>query len=301
VVSVRTLLLLVLSIVNVQGLKANSAVCMMTAPSVVTVTCGQTFSANDFLNWGAPVSAGGLGEATIPGAVLGQSIQVTTTGGLGINVLSKQTLERADNTTYAWDAATSSWVFPAVLGDSIQTFSGQFNAPSEPTYTGSSGPAYGPNNYPYQFGDPLLGAVPPGNIMPSEMQFDFSKSIFGIAFKISSAQATNFVATLSAYNSAMQLIGTYQLNTNGAGGGGTCSSLSNSSGPVPCNDAPVIQFYDPQGHIASVILTVNDMNGFFVDGLSINTTGAPEPATIPLIGGGLIALALAAKTRLRKQ
>jgi hypothetical protein len=293
-VSVRTLLLLVLSIGSVQGLRANTALCINTTLGFTITPCGQTFVANDFLNYGAPVSSGGLGEATNPGASnLGTTVAVSANG-VQVAITSDLSLERADNTVYAWNPSSSSWVIPTL----INTFGGQFNAPSEPTYTGSSGSAYGPNNYPYQYGDPLLGVTSP-NMMPPEMTFSFSQQLYGVALKISSVTNPNFVAILDAYNSLGHLIGSYDLDTNGTGVGGLCSSLNSSTAPVPCNDAPVIQFYDPQGHIASIVLTVNDMSGFFVDGLSLDS-GAPEPETAPLIGGGLIVLALIAKTRLQR-
>jgi hypothetical protein len=266
--------------------------------------CGQTFIANDFLNWGAPTSSGGLGEAIEPDAFnLGQSVQVSSSSGIEIDVSTGATLDRADNTEYAWDASIDKWVTQpfVTFGQTINTFAGQFNAPS---YQSSNAP-YGPNGYPYPYGDPLLGAV--GSTGgTTQMDFSFSQSLSGIAFDVSSATNSDFVATLAAYTSSGALLGIYEVNTNGAGGGGTCLGLDNpatGTNPQPCNDAPVIQFYDPEGRIASVVLTVND-NGLYVDQLSLDTIvsptnpiidptgGAPEPGPECLTGGGLIALAL---------
>ncbi|MGO9262155.1 MAG: hypothetical protein ACLQU1_38515 [Bryobacteraceae bacterium] len=239
------------------------------------------------------MSSGGLGEAINPTASnLGQSVNVTSADGVQIGVTTNLTLERADNTDYAWDG--SAWVSPTTANGfpGINTFGGQFNAPSYDTGTAP----YGPNNYPYQFGDPLLGAVGTGS-SNAEMTFSFNQLLDGVAFQVSSATNADFIATLDAYDSSGDLLGVYQLDTNGTGVGGTCATLTNIP-PVPCNDAPVIQFYDPDGRIASVVLAVNDNTGLFVDGLSLMNdppNGAPEPEPAPLIGGGLIVLALIAK------
>lgn len=304
----RTLSVLVLFGGCVGMLRANTVLCTVSAGSgpLGNTPCGQTFVSTDVLNWGAPVSSGGLGEAINPAASdLGSSVNVTSAGGVQIGVTTNLTLERADDTEYAWDG--SAWVSPTAANGfpNINTFTGQFNAPSFDTTTAP----YGPNNYPYQFGDNLLGAVagqvagpgpgpligPGGPFGPSqaELTFSFNQLLYGVAFELSSATNQNFIATLNAYDSSGDLLGQYQVDTNGTGAGGNCASLGNIP-PVPCNDAPVIQFYDADGHIASVVLVVNDSSGLFVDGLSLNVS-APEPETAPLIGGGLIVLALLAK------
>ncbi len=278
-----------------------------TSSSLISTGCGQTFVANEFMNWGLPTSSGGLGQALDPPPNLGQSAIATASNGSGqltseqIAIDSKNmTLERFDNTTYAWDAALNEWVSPTFLefgsspSESVNTFAGQFDAPDLET---SSAP-YGPGNLQNPFGDNLLGAVPNAG-SNAEMMLTFSQPLYGLAFEVSSATNLNFIATLDAYNSSGGLIGVYQVN--GTGVGGICAGLNNSAGPVPCNDAPVIEFYDPQGRIASVVLTVNDTSGLFIDSMSLTSlasgglTGAPESNTAPLIGIGLIVLALAAK------
>jgi hypothetical protein len=305
-VHMRTLLVLVLSIGCVGGLRASSVICSTgpTSTSLISTACGQTFTANEFVNWGAPVSAGGLGQALDPPPNLGQPAMVTASysnglpTGEAIEVNSNMTLERFDNTTYAWDATLNEWVSPTLVefgtgsSESINTFAGQFDAPDLET---SSAP-YGPNNLQNPFGDNLLGAVPTAPSSNAEMIFTFTQPLYGVAFEVSSAKNANFIATLDAYNSTGGLIGVYQVS--GTGDGGICATLNNSAGPVPCNDAPVIEFYDPEGKIASVILTVNDTSGLLVDSLSLDSgtlTGTPESNTAPLIGIGLIVLALAAK------
>jgi hypothetical protein len=282
--------------------------------TLVTTACGQTFVSNEILNWGAPTASGGLGEATSAPLSPGQVVDVTaqpTTGAFAgdqIGVTSTMSIERADNTSYAWDqlayGGEGAWEFPTYIENemgsnvSINTFAGNFNAPNLQT----TSPAYGPQNLQYQFGDQLLGAVatPGSNVGNAQMTFTFAQTLYGLAFQVSSATNPDFIATLDAYDSSGNLIGVYQLNTNQTGVGGVCAGLNdplpspNTINPVVCNDAAVIQFYDPEGNIKSVVLTVNDTTGLFIDQLSMDAD-APDPGTAPLIGGGLLVLALAAK------
>ena len=304
---------------------ASSVVCLMgpTGNTLVTTSCGQTFNSNEFMNWGAPTGSGGLGEAINPPSSLGQPVDTTASGGSGwvindpIAVSSNMLIERADNTEFAWDQSLGSWVSPTYLvygvggSTSINTFAGHFNAPNLETnsspYSSTSG-YYGTSP---QFGDPLLSAManPQQTQQPcttnsqagcAQMSFNFGQSLFGVAFEVSnrSGQDSNFTATLDAYDSSGNLIGVYQVNDTA--GGGTCPGLNNPntppnfSDPAPCNDAPIIQFYDPEGRIKSVVLTVNDNQGLFVDGLYLDVT-TPDPGPATLIGGGLVVLALVAR------
>lgn len=297
----------------VAGLRADSVICSLAAGSGPLVTqsgCNQSFVANDFMNWGAPVGQGGLGEAISPPSNQ-IPVNVTSEFGVGISVSSNMEMQRADNTEYAWDASTSQWVLPTVangFAESINTFMGNFGAPSMPTYTGTTNqPAYGPDNYPYQFGDPLLAALPgqiaspgpfggSGPVSSPDLVFTFNAPLFGIAFRVSSAANQNFSAVLDAYDSSNNLLGRYEVDD--IGDGGICTTLSNTSGPVPCNSAPLIQFYDPEGRIANVVLTMNgDPNGMYVDGISLlsSDVGAPEPKSTILIGAGLILFALVSR------
>ena len=286
--------MLALAIGLAGGLKANSVLCSTgpTAASLVSTSCSQSFVATDFLNWGAPIPDGGLGEAFNPEAQeMDQSVVVATTQGVVVDATTNMGLERADNTAYAWDAATGSWVNPGTTYD-INTFAGHFGAPSTPTST----PAYG---------DALLGATG-GSYSGSDdaqLTLNFSQTIYGIAFDVSSASNANFIATLDAYDTMGDLLGVYQVNTNSTNVGGTCSTLTSTPNPIPCNNAPLIQFYDPEGRVASIVLTVNDTNGLYIDELGLTTLAsvwnsdpaAPDPQTATLIGGGLVFLALASK------
>jgi len=303
---------------SVGGLKASSVICQAgpTVPTLVTTTCGQTFVANELMNWGAPVANGGLGEALSPpgNPTLNQPVYVTAASPGGfiaadqIGITSNMLIERTDNTVYAWDSAADggqgAWLAPSFFAappnESFNTFGGHFNAPS---FEQSTLP-FGPNNYPYEYGDPLLGTLAPSgpSVGNASMTMTFSQALYGLSFEVSNRSGVNsdFIATLNAYDSSGVLIGVYELNTNGTGIGGMCPGLTDpaadptSIDPVPCNNAPVIQFYDPEGRIKSVVLTVNDTSGLFIDAMSMDVA-APDPGTAPLIGIGLIVLALAAK------
>jgi hypothetical protein len=80
----------------------------------------------------------------------------------------------------------------------------------------------------------------------------------------------------------------------------------NSSVPVPCNDAPIIDIQGTKGvfNIKSIVISSStDSVGFYIDELHYDQAGAsiptdtPEPAQMFLIGGGLILTGVLAKRR----
>lgn len=143
------------------------------------------------------------------------------------------------------------------------------------------------------FGDNLLGAIAPpgGSGGAPEITLTFTEALSYIAFQVSSATNSNFTAQLLAFNSLGQQIGTFQVMDTGAGG--TCAGLTHN-GPEPCNDAPLIQFYDPTVSITKVeLIMTDDLSGVYIDELEATT--APEPGTI-----GMMLLGLAAGYRALK-
>ena len=69
---------------------------------------------------------------------------------------------------------------------------------------------------------------------------------------------------------------------------------------MPCNDAPYVGFYDPEGRIRSIYVSVFNHNGttpvgFAIDSLYLEPI--PEPAVPLMIGGGLAAMALYRRKR----
>jgi hypothetical protein len=122
---------------------------------------------------------------------------------------------------------------------------------------------------------------------------------------LSDSRNTLFVAGLQAFDSSGNSLGTYQLTETANGTGGICPSLGIRP-PVPCNDAPYVGFYDPEGRISSIYISVfNPGNlstpiGFAIDTLDIDPSAAqwvPEPAMPLMIGGGLAAIALLGRKR----
>lgn len=251
------------------------------------------FSASAMLDWGSAVTGsmtgpmgsnmGGLGAATRSSAAgvwpdpAGTTLNAAVDGD-AFTVVSDDQLIRADNTALAWNG--SAWL-PAVFVNSTNTYvAGHFNAPTTPT----SQP---------QFGDNLLGALAPSGSDngPPTITLKFATALSYVAFQVSSASNSNFTAQLLAFNAAGVQIGTYQVTDTGAGG--LCSGLSNVP-PQPCNDAPLIQFYDPTVSIASVeLIMTNDSSGVYIDDLM--ATPIPEPVSSGLVALGLLLMFWAAK------
>jgi len=234
------------------------------------------------MNWSTVLSANsGLVNSPINGSIDGDNFTIT----------SNDKLEGADNTALAWNG--SSWV-PAGFVTSATTFAGHFNSETTPT-----GPPPEPT-----LGDNLLGLIAPSGNSPGNAQvtFAFTQALNYVEFQVTArtgiqgtdptaGENTNFTATLIAFDALGNVLGTYQVVDQGTGG--TCAGLGNSSGPQPCNDAPFVQFYDPQDRIKSVELIMNDPTGAFIDTLQV--APIPEPSSFGMLGVGMLALLWAAK------
>jgi len=205
-----------------------------------------------------------FGEATQP-----PSFGPWTASNKSINITltSAGLLQRADNTSFAWDG--EQWTLPdLVAGEHVTTFSGHFAAPSSPSDTP-------------QFGEALLGVI-----SNAPLTINFSAPVLSAGFRISARSLANFTATLQAFDSQNHLLGTYAIIANGLGG--ACSGLGVlDPNPHPCNDAPLLAFLNngntPQ--ISRLVVNTNDRNGFFIDTLLIHDV--PEPSVFLLTGGGL--------------
>ena len=252
------------------------------------------FAPSATLDWGAPVNGsitgsnqGGLGPATRASSggpwpeTTGTTLDAAVDGD-PFTITSNDQLTRDDNTQMAWNR--SRWIPASFVNPTNTYFAGNFGAPDTPT----SQP---------QFGDNLLGAVAPsgGDNGAPEITLTFAQTLSYVAFEVSSAQNSDFVAQLLAFNSLGQQIGTYQVDTNGTGVGGRCAGLS-SNPPQPCNDAPLIQFYDPTDSIASVeLIMTNDNSGLFIDELMV--APIPEPVSLVSTTFGLLLLIWMARRR----
>jgi hypothetical protein len=294
------------------------------ASSTLTLTCNETglslpggitdsngcfktsfITANvlDSLNWGAPYAVSGL--SGLGAATMGNNFPISTTtpvanrtatvdnNQVAIQLAPGYTggavgLTRVDDAAEVWDGVA--WVLAGA--ENIAGFQGHFNSNSTKSTTVPAG-------------DALLKDT---SGAPLELSF-LTHPVSGVWFQIASLAGTNslFVAKVQAFNGS-SLLGTYTLTESGAyGSGGKCTTLlvSPPGGPTPCNDAPYVGFYDPQGHITSIYISVFSPGslstpiGFVIDSLQIEpaTPGVPEPAMPLMIGGGLAAMALYRRKR----
>jgi hypothetical protein len=162
----------------------------------------------------------------------------------------------------------------------LALFPGHFNAPG-----GTDAPVEGAG-YGYPYGDHLVELQNGG---PLELTF-LNRDVLGVWLRVSSMTSSDFNASVEAFDSSGNVLGTYNIQAGGSGG--QCASLSDDL-PTPCNDAPYIGFYDPEGRIHSIYISVlsnNNLVGFAVDTLSVDEV--PEPSIPPMIGGGLAAFSL---------
>ena len=258
-----------------------------------------TTNISDSLNWGAPYAASG--QSGLGAAILGNNFPVSTsspvanrTATVDNNQVAIQLapgytggavgLTRVDNAAEVWSGA--SWILAGF--ENIAGFQGHFNSNSTPSVTPPPG-------------DALLKDTTGA---PLELSF-LTHPVSGVWFEIASLAGTNslFGAKVQAFDGST-LLGTYSLTESGAyGSGGKCTALlvAPPGGPTPCNDAPYVGFYDPEGRITSIYISVFNPGslstpvGFAIDSLEIDPAApifTPEPAMALMIGGGLAAMAL---------
>lgn len=269
---------------------ASSVVCSVASGSSTVFAnlpdCSPLFTPTGVLDWGSPIEGSLTGPVGSNQYGLGAALsstypeQVGTTLNAGISgnyiqISSNDQLTRADNGELAWDSQFNAWMPASFVGAGQNYFAGNFGAASGPN---SAAP----------YGDDLLGALAPsGNSqgMPT-ITLAFTQALQYVAFQVSSASQPNFNAELIAFDSNHNQIGTYMLQDTGDGGS-TCAGLGITSGPTPCNTAPLIQFFDVQGRIASVeLVMLTDLSGVYIDSLEVSSV--PEP-----VSGGLTAAGLA--------
>lgn len=251
--------------------EASSLTCALTGSdgttvvSTACVTQSQIFT-SDPVNWMAALGSADQNPSSGPWQ--------TSNNGVNITLSSAGLLQRAQNTVFAWDG--SEWTLPDfIANDQVNTFQGQFGAPSAPSAT--------PN-----YGDALVGVVG-----PSSLTINFSAPVLSAGFMISSKTLSNFSATLQAYDANNNLLGTYNI-WNGTGG--VCAGLGVlNPNPTACNDAPFVGFIgqNSQSQISSLVVSTNDTNGMFIDSLFVQDSQAvPEPSVIFLMGSGLCVIGL---------
>jgi len=242
----------------------------------VSQDCNQALTTpTSALSWASVLPAT---SGLVPGPL------TSSIGGDNFAVTSNSDFEGLDNTALAWNG--SSWV-PAFLVTTAATFAGHFNSETTPNGPPPEG----------LLGDNLLGAVAaPGTTNANTtVTLTFVQTLSFVEFQVSSLQGTNssFTAELIAFDSGGHVLGTYQVADSF--GGGQCAGLGIGAGPQPCNDAPYVQFYNPQDNIASVELIMNDTAGALLDTLDVAGAAAPEPSSSALFAIGILLVLWAAR------
>jgi hypothetical protein len=265
---------------------------------IISQGCDQALaSPSASLNWGSVISAssGALsGASALTGVVGGDTVTVTSeqmnpSNDTPILVNSApvayDNLEGAYNAGDVWSSTFNAWEPAFVVAPGTTTFAGNFNSvtnPSTPT------PPYGDN---------LLGVLAPGGPSPgdAEVNLSFAQTLSFVEFQVTAESDPNFTATLVAYDSFGNVLGTY--TANDVGTGGTCASLDQPDPQVCSPAAPYVQFYDPQDNIASVELTINDTTGAYIDTLETASVSVaiPEPSSLTMFSIAGLALLWAAK------
>jgi hypothetical protein len=248
------------------------------------------------LNWGSVIgaSSGALsGASGLTGYIAGDTVTVTSeqmnSGNdtpimVDSNPVAYDNLQGAYNAGDVWSSVYNAWE-PAfvVAPPGTTTFAGNFNTV---TNSNSSTPPYGDN---------LLGILAPDGPSPgnAEVNLSFAQPLSFVEFQVTAQSDANFTATLVAYDSFGNILGTYTVNDSGTGG--TCASLEQPNPQVCSPAAPYVQFYDPQDNIASVELTINDPTGAYIDALEAASVSVPEPSSLVMFSIAGVALIWAAK------
>jgi len=282
----RGLVLLASAAVCSVSLGATSLTCSL---NDVAQSCYQQFqfSQDPTLSWLSALGAANQGLHSGPWTASNQAVNVTLS--------SAGLLQRSDNTAFAWDGFE--WTLPALVpgGAGISTFAGRFAAPDLPCLAGPPACGYAGTDVGLtggQFGDYLVGVI--GG---APLTISFATPVTSAGFLVSARTLLDFSATLQAYDSQNNLIGTYAIVAGGLGG--TCAGLTAfiNGMPQPCTGdngfyapAPFIGFVSsPSNQITRLVLQTDDNSGLFLDQMYF--TNVPEPATVLLTGGGLGLLA----------
>jgi hypothetical protein len=263
-----------------------------------------TVTSLDSLNWGwspSAVGESGFGAAVpsgtwpyapvttlVPAAAAlsnDDPVAVSIPGATGASVT------RANDLAYQWEGPLTGWSSAAYAG--VSNFAGHFTSAGSTTDSPGDALIEDTSGTPLKLS--LLGASAP---------------VLGIWFEIASLSGTNstFGADVQAFDKNGNPLGTYVLSegVSGYGSGGACQGLTVPGeyvAPLPCNDAPYVGFFDPQGRIGSVYISVFNVGsptipiGFAIDSLYVDESSVPEPAIPLLIGTGLAAMALYRRKR----
>jgi hypothetical protein len=291
-----------LAVVLVGSATASTLVCSGTSAQVIACYNNDLALFNDFLDWGTSIASGGLGSAlqsssnpydpAANGPWTGHSTNdVQVSASLGPGYTGTGDLVRADNLAMIYDSDLGQFWFARLVPGyaTEQYFRGHFASADSSSYAGQIP------------GDHLIGTWEPSTNAP--LMLSFNDDLSGVGFRISAKTLSTFDVTLEAFDvsnpsATTTPIGTYSFD--GLTGGGDCADLASLT-PVPCNDAPFVGIAGLSG-IRSIVITTNDVQGLYVDTLSLHDTPAsvPEPGGMILMGFGLVAVGFLTRERFHR-
>jgi len=157
-----------------------------------------------------------------------------------------------------------------------------------------TGPVAGPSSFTVLTqGTTWLGAFPAGTPVlfdgsnPGTVHLSFTTALTSLALAVQSNNSGAFTGTLTVFNGVTE-VGT--ISAAGLECGGTTS----------CGSAPLLSLTVSGGFTSAVIGTTNDDGGFAMGGSGGSApAGIPEPASLTLMGAGLLGLGVFRRKRLR--
>jgi len=221
------------------------------------------------------------------------SLWTATSGGLTVGVSEQNAfgLRRANNFSSLFDG--TQWHLATDVPSPGFYFGGHFDAPPDTIGTGSAVTPGTP-------GDHLMGLI--GNASQTgvmTMNLTSTFNVQNLGFRLSTTSTAAFsteIQVWSGANGTGTLLTDY-LSGTFAQGGGTCAALAItvSNPPAPCNDAPFVAFLN-YAHIGSLVITTNDVDGFYLGNLRYSTDVlTPEPTPLIFCGCGLVLLIVGKK------
>lgn len=235
---------------------------------------------NNQASWGSLVATDPNAQPSVTSGVAYNTVWDSSGGFVNVAV-SGSSLILADD--YALIKIGSMWINPAGASGLPYKFTGSFDSPPDTGFT-TSGAGITVGTY----GESLLGSFNPGSTGSFLISTTTNTLLTSFGFRIAAVTSSNFNVTLNLFSNP-DGTGTEQtLVLNSLTGGGNCPSLSNTSGPVPCNNAPFL-YVSTTGQVRSFTIQTNDSTGFYIDSLDFNVV--PEPAPLLITGAALLGLA----------
>lgn len=284
---IRTLIV-VSALMLPAALSADGLLCSLSvgtsSPVAYSAGCGSAFASTNTFDWGA-LNPTPLGPTSGPTYQSKTNLDLggTPWSGTGSGETVTASLTPDGGKPYLQLDGNTAWVYTGVSRLSPtgwQSASGSDTAVQLGFATAST-----TDPTAWSYGETLL-AEPNG---AAPITIDFSHPVSGVGFQISTLSNPDFIATLVAYSSTGQVLGTFVLNTNGTGVGGPCVALKASPIATCSTAAPFIGITDDElglgaGMIAKVQVYTN-APGFAIGSMDLIET--PEPSVLLLAAAGL--------------